>query len=330
MGHITKRDGRWIASVQDEAGAVHRKSFAAERRAKAWVSRFEAARARVASPEEAEGTIFDTTLGDILKRYGREVTPQKKGASSESYKIEALRRTDLAAILLNDLTSKAIADYRNHRLTFVAPSTVRIELSLIRRVIEVARREWGFEIGRNPAALVSNPHVANARDRRLQAGELGRLEEQLERHPMALAVVRFAIHTAMRQGEILSLTWRHVSIPKRLAHLPLTKNGRARTVPLTDGAMSVLDGLKVTDELVFPIDKHALRWAWTQACSNARVDDLTFHDLRHEGVSRLFEMGLNPAEVAMISGHQTVSMLFRYVHLRPMELARKLKGLKSR
>jgi integrase len=134
----------------------------------------------------------------------------------------------------------------------------------------------------------------------------------------------------MRRGELLAIKWRHVDLERRTVHLPHTKTGQPRTVPLTDGAVAILTGLKATDEDVFPIDPSALRWAWNTACKEAGITDLHFHDLRHEGVSRLFELELSVPEVALISGHKTMNCLFRYTHLQPIELARKLKGRKPR
>jgi integrase len=328
MGLITKRDGRWHATVQETSGEVHRKSFASEGRAKAWVSRFEAAMARLAAPKKKNATIYNTTLGALLERYHREVTPEKKGARAEGYRIGLLLRSDLCAILLFQLAPKHIADYRNERTAFREPQTVRLEICLIRKAIEMARREWGFELPNNPASLVTLPRQGMARERRPDPGELERLEEALAGNPVALALVRFAVHSAMRRGEMLAMSWRHVSFGERMVYLPNTKAGRSRTVPLTDAALEVLKGTKATEERVFPIDEHAFRYAWDTACREAGIVDLRFHDLRHEGVSRLFEMGLDAAEVAQISGHKTIAMLFRYYNLRPYELAEKLKGMR--
>src|SRR3546814_7515911 len=92
----------------------------------------------------------------------------------------------------------------------------------------------------------------------------------------------------------------------------------------------ILKSLKATYENVFPIDPSALRYAGDAACKEAGIANLHFHDLRHEGVSRLFELELSVPEVALISGHKTMNCLFRYTHLQPIELARKLKGRKPR
>lgn len=326
---ITASDGRWCARFVSDSGDVVEKSFTTRNRAQAWVSRCEAARRRYVPEGPDAPSIFNTTLGDIVRRYGREVTPQKRGARTEAYRVNKIAEASIGGILLADLTSKAVADYRNMRLLTVAGQTARIELYIIKKALDCAQREWGFELPRNPVGLISLPSPGKPRERRLEPGELEKLEAHLAGHPVALAVVRFAVHTAMRRGEMLGMRWRHVNMGQRMVYLPQTKNGHARTVPLPDGAFKVLEDLAVTGGAVFPIDESALRWAWNDACRRTRIADLRFHDLRHEGVSRLFEMGLSAPEVALISGHRTIAMLMRYLHLRPIELARKLKGLKA-
>jgi integrase len=315
---VEQPDKRWrveVVGIDDKP--VH-KTFSTYGRAKAWESRHRNAIERYGLKPQANVTAAEVTLGELIKRYRREVTPRKRSAESEAYQIGAMMRGPIAALTLADITSKVIADYRNERLADVGNNAVRAEISIIRRTIEVARREWGFEVQRNPAALVTLPPPGGARDRRLNLGEYEKLEAALSRsNPTAWAVVQFAVETAMRRGEILSLTWRNVDMAQRFAHLPVTKNGSPRTVPLSDEAMKVLAGLKPDGERVFGIDEHSLRWAFNRACERAGIKGLRFHDIRHEGISRLFERGLGVAEVSLISGHRTPSQLFRYVNLRP-------------
>ena len=329
VADIIERDGRWHVTVAGAASSLTEKSFSTPGRAKAWATRYEAAIDRYGpSASRMSGDPLTTSLGDLLERYNREVSSRKRGAKSENYRIGRMRQSALAELMIGELTSQALAEYRDERLRVTSNSTVRIELSVIRRTIETARREWGFALPENVAQMVTSPAPDPARTRRLLDQEYEKLEIALRGHPLAWAVVRFAIETAMRQGEILTIRWRHVDLHHRMVHLPYTKNGTPRTVPLTDGAVEVLEGLKATGERVFPIDKSALRHVWVKAVDTAGIKDLRFHDLRREGCSRLFEMGLSVPEIALISGHRTVSMLFRYTHLLPLELAKKLKGRK--
>lgn len=142
------------------------------------------------------------------------------------------------------------------------------------------------------------------------------------------SLVQFALETGMRRGEILRVRWRDVSLEKRTLHIPLTKNGYARTIPISSGAVGVLRTLSntrsLTDDRLIPITENAAKMAWKRLMKRARLEDLRFHDLRHEAISRFFEKGLNVPEVALISGHRDLRMLFRYTHPRAEDIAAKL------
>ena len=105
-------------------------------------------------------------------------------------------------------------------------------------------------------------------------------------------LIVLAIETAMRQGEMLSLTWVDINLDKRIAHLDLTKNGESRDVPLSSRALEALDVLKQQqiDERVVPSTKSGVQQAWGHLRTRAELVDLRFHDLRHEGVSRLLNV----------------------------------------
>lgn len=132
----------------------------------------------------------------------------------------------------------------------------------------------------------------------------------------------------MRRGELLDLRWKHIDFEQRVAHLPLTKNGESRDIPLSRRAVETLfDMLQSenrTSDRAFPISGNAVRLAFERLRSRAGLSDLRFHDLRHEAISRLFEKGLNTVEVSAISGHKELRMLSRYVHLRAADLVKRL------
>ena len=131
----------------------------------------------------------------------------------------------------------------------------------------------------------------------------------------------------MRRGENLSLTWENVHLGKRYVHLPDTKNGDSRDVPLSQQALQLLRDLPRNireDQAFFPLHFEALKGSWRRACSRAGIIDLRFHNLRHEATYMFFEKGLNVMEVAAITGHKDLRMLQRYTHLRAEDLARKL------
>ena len=115
-------------------------------------------------------------------------------------------------------------------------------------------------------------------------------------------------------------------LERQLAYLPLTKNGTSRDVPLSIRAVDVLRGQRSRQDTPtpFPVNANAFRLAWERLRKRADLCDLRFHDLRHEAISRFFEMGLSVPEVAVISGHKDARMLFRYTHLRAEDLVKKI------
>ncbi|MGC9208190.1 site-specific integrase, partial [Acidithiobacillus sp.] len=144
-------------------------------------------------------------------------------------------------------------------------------------------------------------------------------------NPELAAIVRFALETGMRQGEIVGMTWAMVDLRRRIVHLPDTKNGSARDVPLSSIAEQVLSALpRRLDGKAWSYTQEGLRASWRRALARAAIEDLHFHDLRHEATSRFFEKGLNPMQVAAITGHKTLQMLKRYTHLRAEDLAKML------
>lgn len=128
-------------------------------------------------------------------------------------------------------------------------------------------------------------------------------------------------------GEKAGMTWEMVDLKKRTVTLLDTENGDRRIVPLSPTAVRILERIpRRIDGRVFQYsDPHSITWAFIHACKKAGIKALTFHDLRHEATSRFFEKGLNPMQVAAITGHKTLQMLKRYTHLKAEDLAELLK-----
>jgi integrase len=328
MATIRKLRGRWQAQERRRGVPPRAKSFDKRADAERWARDLEAEADRsgwVADTRAAE----KTTLGELLARYANEVTPTKRGAVSEKSRINSIVRCPIAHRTLAKLTSSDVATYRDERLKTVAPATIVRELNTISHAIEIATREWGLWVPRNPVKLVRRPPVPRGRTRRLKEGEELRLLDACDRGrtPLLKPLIIFAIETGMRRGELLDLRWEHVDLKLSVAHLPLTKNGDSRDVPLSRRAVQTLQELRaggVKHERVFPMTGNAVRLAFEHLRARAGLSDFHFHDLRHEAISRLFEKGLNIAEVSAISGHRELKMLQRYTHLRAADLVARL------
>ena len=328
MATITKRGQRWSVQVRRKGVPAQSRTFSTKAAAMAWATALEA-KIEAGETPMLRSVLQSLTVSALLDRYLAEVTPRKRSEVTERYRLRLLQRDLIGSIDLATLNSRHIAEYRDRRLLKVKAGTIRRELSLLQHAFDIARKEWGYRLGDNPVKDVRQPPLNNARNRRLEPGEYDALSLAMQscRNPWLARIVRFAIETGMRRGEIVDLEWRCVDMGQRMAHIPHTKTGKARTIPLTDGALKVLRELQQADAKVFPVTVNALKLAWVRAVRRSGLADLHFHDLRHEAVSRFFELGLSLPEVAIISGHRDPRMLFRYTHLRPTTLATKLRGL---
>jgi integrase len=340
MATFRKRGEKWQAQVRLKDQAPISRSFDRKSDAEAWAKRTEVA---LQSQPKRENNKAKLTLSELLDRYERDVTPNKRGHSAERYMLRTLKAHRIASLTIDKLTPVEIAAYRDDRLAKVKAPSVRRELAILQHCLHVAASEWGFAalLDKNPAAAITKPSSGRARDRRLTDEDARKIAEGLQatRNPYIRHAITFAIATGMRRGELLSLTWANVDLVNRVAFLPLTKNGEARAIPLSSLALNVLADLRAINAEqdtparkpphVFPLSANALRLAWERTKRRAGIQDLRFHDLRHEAISRFFEVGLSVPEVRLISGHKDVRMLFRYTHLKAEDVAKKLSRLAS-
>ena len=322
------KSGKWQAQVRRRGIKPAVQSFKTKMEAARWARLLESEIDRGVFIDRSEGE--RTTMAELIDRYLVEVTPSKKSARQDTQRLNALKG-HFGAFSPAALKSTHIAQYRDARLANgLAGATVVKELNSMSHLLDVAAKDWGIALPSNPVKMVRRPQVARGRDRRLMPGEETRLFDACKRSRarMLAPVVRLAIETGMRMGEILALQWRYVDLQSRVATLPDTKTGDARQVPLSTAAIAAISSLPrhISDGRVFWTWQRAdsLENVWRRAVRWAGIEDLRFHDLRHEAVSRLFELGLNPMEVASISGHKTLQMLKRYTHLKASELAKKL------
>lgn len=329
MATIRKLRGRWQAQVRRRGMKPRCKSFDTKFEAEKWARDLEAQVDRFGAAPDTK-ILESTTLGQLLERYQREVSPLKRGSVQEIQRIDVLRRHDLAYRTMVGLSQQDIASFRDERLQTVAPSTTVRELAIISHVLEVAIRDWGLPLAKNVVKLVRRPIIRNERSRRLTGNEEQRLLDACDagKIPFLRTLLIVAIETGMRRGELLGLKWTDFSHNRRVLSLALTKNGSGRDVPLSQRAFDALIAWRqhpdVDQSTIFPMRAGTLEQAWRRLLTRGGVTALRFHDLRHEGVSRLFERGLNVIEVSAVSGHKELGMLKRYTHLAADDLVTRL------
>ncbi|SAL14262.1 recombinase [Caballeronia cordobensis] len=374
MPTIRKRGQyQWEAQVRRRGYPAQSKTFHTKAEAEAWAGMIESEMSRGiwVSRSEAE----TTTLYEALRRYEDEISLTKKGAAQELSVLKTYKALDLAKRPLATIRSADIAKLRDEWLKEYKPATVLRRLAVLSHVFNIARKEWGMDSLSNPVELIRKPQPNNARTRRIAVNnafvstvdgeesdsQRGTKDDELERVAKASgsallpSIIWLAVETAMRRGEIVSLLWANVDLKRRVVHLPSTKNGDARDVPLSSRAVAVLQALKdardrakddtseidgVDANRVFEIRSDAVTRAFERAVARARklyidettatqrrpdgkfLTDLRFHDLRHEATSRLASI-FPMHELTKITGHKDPRMLMRYYHPRAEDLARR-------
>lgn len=339
MGTIRQRGGKYQAIVKRLGFGSASQTFNLRKDALAWVREREIAMDR---GEPLHDAISNFTLANALARYRSTVTPTKKGAKIEFYRIDQWLADKLSKRTLSELTAVEFATWRDARLKKVSGATVNRDLSIISSVFDLARLEWGFLHLRNPIRDIRKPAQGKPRTRRISEEELKALVRATCSKEFGW-FIQLAVATAMRAGELAGLKWTDIDPVKRLAVLADTKNGDRRIVPLSSVALNILSKMpRRFDGKLFGNSSHSFSVAMRNARLRARaayeleclrrgktpntefLHDLRLHDARHEAVSSLFERGLDATEVAAISGHRTMQMLARYTHHKAERLAQKL------
>ena len=341
MATIERRgDYQWRAKIRKHGQPSISRTFDTRRDAERWARAIEREidTGQFIPRSEAESTTF----AELADRYEGEVFPRLRGADSDGYRLRTLRQA-FGDYSLTAITPAMVIQYRDDRLAKVSSGSVKRELGLLRRVLRYAQQDCQIHLPNgNPVDAVRKPSEGKARERRVSDAEIEAIIAATGSRELP-AAIRLGVETAMRRSEIAGLDWRHIDLRRRVVHLPETKNGTSRDVPLSSRAIEVLQGLpRHLSGRVFRSAPAAFSHALAKAVPRARARyeaechesgekpdplflvDLHFHDLRHEATSRLFEKGLQIMEVAAITGHKDLRMLQRYTHLKAEDLAAKL------
>ena len=327
MASIRKRNNRWEVRVRRSGYPTQTKTFTHKSSAQTWAREAELALEQgklTCHPQR-----LSMTLEEAVQRYLAEVSIHHKGHDVERYRLlsllERLGRTKSLAAF----TSKDIATLKTDRLRRVSSGAVRRELNLLSSLFETAKNEWGANNLSNPVRAVKRPTDSAARDRRLTPAERHQLLSEAANLPnsqLYLAIL-IALETAMRQGEILKLRWQDVDSYRGIISVRDSKNGQNRLVVVSDRLAAHLAGIHRIEDALFSITASGLQQAFRRLTRQLQMQDLRFHDLRHEAISTFFEQGLTVPEVQVMSGHRTLDQLMRYAHAQ-IEVIKKKVGKK--
>lgn len=282
---------------------------------------------------DKRGNHGDKTVADMLVRYRAEISPTHRGEAFEARRIKAVLELPFARLRLDEVEARHMAAWRDERLKTVSAGTVLRDWTLLSAAFSVAMREWQW-VKVNPMTEIKRPAAPASRTRRISAEEIERLCYALgyaEDEPIRTLMQRvavaflFALETALRAGELVGLEWSRVDTGKRTLFLPMTKNGHARTVPLSSEAIRLLQRLPREGDSVFGLQSSQLDALFRKAKARALIDDLHFHDSRREALSRLAAK-VDVMTLAKISGHRDLKILLNTYYATDMGDVARLLG----
>lgn len=337
MGSITTRkrkDGTFgytarVRIMRDGKTYQEAETFDRKQAAQAWIKKRET---ELAVPGAIERTQReDPILADAIDRYTKESI--KEIGRTKAQVLRAIKTYDIANRKCSEITSADIVAFAQELK--VAPQTRGNYLSHLAAIFAIARPMWGVEMNqeamRDAITVAKRMGITSRsvqRSRRPTLDELDKLlqhfTERKARTPQAMPmnkVIVFALFSTRRQEEIIRIFWddyepHNKRVLVRSMKNPGEKIGNDVWVDLPEEAMRVIDSMPRTKPEIFPYSTDAVTANFTRACKLLGIDDLHFHDLRHEGVTRLFELGWNIPHVAAVSGHRSWTSLKRYTHIR--------------
>lgn len=327
MASIRPEKGKWRVFIAKK-GVRRTRTFQSKAMAEVWANRTEAE-----IEAESLGEIHQyKTFGDALDRYFEEVSPHKKSYRWEKIRYNALKKLPFCNVLLKHFNASHVAEYRDTRLNQVQSSTVNRELNFISAIFTRAMKEWQW-VKANPVLMIKRPSNPRHRDRRISEEEISALLHQLgykegsKPHSKSAEIgflLLIALETALRKGELLSLKWNDVYLSQRFVTVRNSKNGDTRDVPLSIRAVELLTVLQSGDEgFVFSVLPGTADTLFRKAVKRAGIENLHFHDSRHEAISRLARK-LDVLDLARMVGHRDPRSLMVYYNATASEIASRL------
>lgn len=334
MASITKVGEKWRALVRRKGHPSQCKTFTTKARAEVWARDIEG-KIDAGKPTEDRAGL---TLGKVIDTY-RELREASRPIADTSTEHYTLRQLDnrLGDVVVSRMVPADLVGYCKARRDEdgAGPYTCLMDVSKLGTVMRYAGMALNAPLPNVVAAarpLLTHLGLigdGGKRERRPTEDEIAAILAHMEagRGRLFADIVRFAILTAMRQGEIVRLRWADLDDEKRLVLIrdrkdPRKKTGNDQWVPLLGDAWAIVQRQPKDGDFIFPIGGGTVSKYFTLCCADLSIPDLHFHDLRHEGTSRLFEDGYTIEQVAVITGHKSWNHLKRYVQLKPEDLHR--------
>ena len=339
MASITGREGSWQAKIRRKGLKTISRTFDTKTKAQEWAKMIEG---RIAAGDYTDRKReSETPLSDVLDRYIAEVAITKASYTSIRSRINVHLRPYLGKMAVAMIMPENIAELRDRLVKQgYSASSVSHAMNTLSAVYTMMTTEWGYRVT-NPVTAVARPKPAPHREVNLTQDQERRLLEAClcrGSDPRMYYATRIAIATAMRAGEIRRIQRKHIH--ELYVHLPKTKNGEARDVPLTEEASKLMKEvcaampLSEGGYLFGHPDKTAkdggftdssLTSLFSRAADDAKLGHITFHDLRHVATTRLAEFHKDAFDLSLTTGHKTLNILKRYYNPTPEDRATELR-----
>lgn len=315
MAMIEKRGDKYRVLIRKKGMKPISKTFHRKQDAKDWMIETES------DIQSGRYTQDDSNFGGLIRRYVNEIGRIKPIGRSKGHALEALRRS-LGHFKLSELDSPTLTTFAVER--GVAPATVMQDFIYIGVVLDTAESMWeakprmdeykkAMKVLRKLGVIAESEY----RDRRVTDEEMRIIAETSnDFFPMA-ELMRFAVLTAMRQGEQFGIRWDDIRDDGRsviIRERKHPKKKRDELVPLLPEAQEIIQRQPKISEKIFPQNGKSVSHTFWKARLKAGIEDVRWHDLRHEGCTRLFELGFDMSAVSLFSGHKDMNSLKRYTH----------------
>ena len=330
MATVRKRGKKYQAQVRIKGHSPQSKSFLTKAAALAWTRRIESSMDNGSwiDTRGSRSVFIEDIVDDLVysyERFGLEVAGPKLGQLNQI-------KEYFHGVSIHDLTFDGVLDFAAFRLETIAASTLQAQMYYLKQAVTNSRIKTELPVVDMAIDELKKKKLimgSKRRDRRLEPGEYEALMDEAAGHWIS-AAIDLAVESAMRQGEIHALKWSDINESKGVIRL-MRKDKHAETgqsaqqIPLLKGVREAL----LRSQNVFgqgpnliPVERAAsISDKFARLTTKLGIDDLRFHDLRHEAISRLFEKGMRVEQVRVVSGHRTLDQLSRYVNLRPADLA---------
>jgi integrase len=344
MATFTKLDsGSWRVQVRRKGRYVS-ETFLRREDARQWATNAERQVDRGESPASSRIARL-STFGELIDLHIADMKEVGKAPGRSKAATLAMLKRQLGSRNMTELDRERLIKFGRKRAAEGAGGvTLSMDIGAIKLVLSHAAAVHGLAVPVEPVDLarialrrLGLVGKSNERDRRPTDEELEQLFGQFDGNarntiPMS-RIVKFAIATAMRQEEICRVTWDDLNTRTKMLTIrdrkdPREKKGNDQRIPLL--SVSGYDAVALIEEQralrtnredrIFPYNHRSTGTAFRRACQDLEIEDLHFHDLRHEGTSRLFEAGFAIEQVSLVTGHKDWKMLRRYTHLKPEAL----------